>query len=92
MAQMVNKGLKGHHPSASLILAFKSKRDGGVEPAAFDAGKTNEEAIKEFQAYLNETALNLSKRPGATKQQNDNSPEDLPEPAPKDKDPPRESE
>jgi hypothetical protein len=87
MTQTVNKGLKGHHPSANLILSFKAKRDGGAESDSFDAGRTDEEARKEFAAFLDEMATNLSKGPSAAKQQNDNSPEDLPKPDREDKDP-----
>jgi hypothetical protein len=44
LTQTVNKGLKGHHASTSLIMAQLARQASQVEPDASAAVKTDEEA------------------------------------------------
>lgn len=58
--QTVNKGLKGHHPTSSMILSHYQKRAAAAPADEYEAGRTSEESIAEIDAMLNEIAGNLS--------------------------------
>lgn len=57
--QTVNKGLKGHHPTAALIFSILMKR-AAAEPDTHQPGRTEEERIAEIDGILAEIAGNLS--------------------------------
>ena len=76
LTQMVNKGLKGHHPSANLIISQLARRGPPAELDSSAAGNTDEEARTEFDAFLNEIRANLSKSAGTTNPQNDDASND----------------
>lgn len=59
LTQTVNKGIKGHHASTSLVLAQLARRVGRLESDASASGKTDEEAKSEFLATFNEMQANL---------------------------------
>ena len=73
LTQTVNKGLKGHHPSANLVLSQLAKRSTRSEPDTGEAIKADEDFKKEFEAYLDEIAENLSASSKAAPPQNDNN-------------------
>jgi hypothetical protein len=60
LTQIVNKGLKGHHASTSLVMSQLARRIGHTEPDASAAGKTDEEARSALLAYFSEMRANLS--------------------------------
>jgi hypothetical protein len=57
--QTVNKGLKGHHASTSLIMSQLARRMAQAGPDALAAGKTNEEAKSALLAFFKEMRANL---------------------------------
>jgi Family of unknown function (DUF5681) len=59
LTQTVNKGLKGHHASTSLVMAQLARRVAHMEPDASAAGKTDEEAKSALLAYFKEMRANL---------------------------------
>ena len=75
LAQTVNKGLKGHHPSTNLVLSFKAKRAAGVGSDAQGPDETAHDVKNEIDEILNEIATNLSTRPKAVRVQNDATPD-----------------
>jgi uncharacterized protein DUF5681 len=60
LTQTVNKGLKGHHASTSLVMSQLARRIAHIEPDASAAGKTNEEAKSALLAHFKEMRANLS--------------------------------
>jgi hypothetical protein len=60
LTQTVNKSLKGHHASTSLVMSQLARRASHVEPDASAASKTDEDAKNALLGYLKEMRANLS--------------------------------
>jgi len=60
LTQVVNKGLKGHHASTSLVMAQLARRIGHTESDTSALGKTDEEARSALLAYFSEMRANVS--------------------------------
>jgi Family of unknown function (DUF5681) len=60
LTQTVNKGLKGHHASTSLVMSQLGRRAPHAESDASAAGKTDEDAKNALLAYFKEMRANLS--------------------------------
>lgn len=74
--QTVNRGLKGHHPSISLVVTQLARRAASEAMSeAEPAGKTDEEAKNELLAYFREMRANLSadKGPPSTSNKDDSA-------------------
>jgi Family of unknown function (DUF5681) len=74
LTQTVNKGLKGHHASASLVMAQLARRVSQVDSDTSAADKTDDDAKNELLAYFREMRANLSADKGTPSTSNkDNS-------------------
>jgi Family of unknown function (DUF5681) len=80
LTQTVNKGLKGHHASTSLIMSQLARRVSHVEPDDPIAGKTDEDAKDTLLAYFKEMRANLSADKSAPGTSNKDTSDGVPNP------------
>lgn len=76
--QTVNKGLKGHHPTSSMILSHYQRRGVAAEADGYEVRRTSEESVAEIDAMLNEIAGNLSANSEASVLQSDQATDEEP--------------
>jgi Family of unknown function (DUF5681) len=76
----VNKGLKGHHASTSLIMAQLARQASQAEPDSSAAGKTDEEAKNALLAFLREIRAKLPADKSTPNTSNERASDGAPDP------------
>jgi hypothetical protein len=79
--QLINRAIKGHHPSSSLIVGQLARKNAHHETDDQPSAQSDAQSRKEFEAFLKEMAENVGASPGRKAPQDDelmNSSEEKP--------------
>jgi Family of unknown function (DUF5681) len=79
--QLVNRAIKGHHPSSSLVIGQVARQNARHETDEQPSAKSDAQSRKEFESFLKEMAENLGDN-SRRKPLQDEGPKDLSEEKP----------
>ncbi len=71
--QLVNRAIKGHHPSSSLVIGQVARQSARHETDDQSAAQSDAQSRKEFESFLKEMAENLGDSPGRKSPQHEES-------------------
>jgi len=81
LTQLVNKAIKGHHPSSSLIVGYLARKNARAEPNHAATEQSDAKSKTEFDSFLKEMAENLRSRPQLKPSQSQTPPQNTTEQA-----------
>lgn len=71
--QLVNRAIKGHHPSSSLVIGQVARQSARHETDDQSAAQSDAQSRKEFESFLTEMAENLGDSSGRKSPQHEES-------------------